>query len=330
MREIRSTASLECAQHAHGADADDEERCTAPDIAVLADDLSGAAEVAGTFLDRAIPLSLRLDTFRSLRHPASSIADLNTRTMTPHRGGADRARRTDRGPCRHMRVLKKIDSLLRGHIGAEVAVLAERGPVIVAAALPALGRTVRDGVLHVGDTPLHETDAWAAESASPPRAVADLFAGLAGSERITVCDADTDADLDAIVSAASRESPALNSSARPRWPPRRADIAAGQSAGGGEPQPSKSVLTVVGTAAPVATSQVDALVADGARAVTVDARALLHDKADPEPVQHALDSRLRCVTIGGVVEPVRGSMPFRLHSASSSPPPRRSTGPIWY
>jgi 4-hydroxythreonine-4-phosphate dehydrogenase len=63
---------------------------------------------------------------------------------------------------------------------------------------------------------------------------------------------------------------------------------------------------VVGTAEPTATSQVEALVADGAREVTVDARALLHDKADPEQIQRALDRGSTVVTIGGVVEPSEG------------------------
>lgn len=286
MREIRSEESSN----------------TVPDIAVLADDLSGAAEVAGTFLGRAIPMSLRLDTFRS--SAGVVITDLNTRTMTP----LD-AVRTIRAALAEVPagtvVVKKIDSLLRGHIGAEVAVLAKRGPVIVAAALPALGRTVRNGVLHVGDTPLHETDAWAAESASPPRAVAELFAGLAGSERIRVCDAETDADLDAIVAAGRRipgaqfvGTSALAAAIARTLPTRSGKV--------GERQPAKTVLTVIGTAAPVAAGQLEALVADGARAVMVDARALLHDKADTEPVQRALAHGSVVVTVGGVLEPVEG------------------------
>jgi uncharacterized protein YgbK (DUF1537 family) len=272
---------------------------TVPGIAVLADDLSGAAEVAGTFLGRATELSLRLDTFRP--SPGVVVTDLNTRTMTQ----LD-AVRTMRAALAEVpagtRVVKKIDSLLRGHVGAEVAVLAKRGPVMVAAALPSLGRTVRNGVLYLGDTPLHETRSWAAEPELPPLAVADLFRGLAGSGRITVCDAETDADLDAIVSTSTRRSDvqlvgtsALAAAVARTLPVSQADT--------DHHRPSKLVLTVIGTAAPVAAGQVEALVADGTRPVTVDARALLHDKADPEPIQRALAHGSVVVTIGGVLDP---------------------------
>jgi D-threonate/D-erythronate kinase len=275
---------------------------TVPDIAVLADDLSGAAEVAGAFLGRSTPISLRLDTFR----PSAGVVvtDLNTRTMRP----LD-AVRTIRGALAEVPagtvVVKKIDSLLRGHIGAEAAVLAKRGPVIVAAALPALGRTVRNGVLHIGDTPLHETRSWAAEPATPPRAVADLFAGLAGSDGIRVCDAETDADLDAIV-AAGRRIPGVQFVGTSALAAAIARTLPAGRRNAGERQASKTVLTVIGTAAPVAAGQLEALVAYGARAITVDARALLHDKADPEPVQRALAHGSAVVTIGGVLEPVEG------------------------
>ena len=255
-------------------------------ITVLADDLSGAAEVAGVFLGRATPLSLRLNTFGSLAAPGVVIADLNTRAMTQR--DAARTVRTARAqvPADTL-VVKKIDSLLRGHIVAEVAVLAERGPVVIAAALPALGRTVHDGVLYVGETPL--------------RAVADVFADLAAMGQITICDAATDEDLDAVVSASSRMpdvqlvgTSALAAAVARTLPAGRLPEA--------EPWPAKTVLTVVGTAAAVAAGQVEALVADGVRGVTVDARALLRDKADPEAVQRALDRGSVVVTIGGVVE----------------------------
>jgi uncharacterized protein YgbK (DUF1537 family) len=247
-------------------------------ITVLADDLSGAAEVAGVFLDRAGPLSLRLNTFGPLAEPGVVIADLNTRSLTPHEAAhAVRSALTDI-PA-HMRVLKKIDSLMRGNIAAEVEVLAERAPVVIAAALPALGRV-------------------------PSRhSVAELFPGaLMATGRITICDAATDADLDDVISAANLIPGAqlVGTSAL------AAAVARTLPAGHpleAQPCPTNSVLTVVGTAEPTATSQVEALVADGAREVAVDARALLHDKADPEPLQYALARASAVVTISGVVEP---------------------------
>ena len=266
-------------------------------VAVLADDLSGAAEVAGVFLDRDVPVSLQLNEFRP--STGVTVVDLNTRAMTP-RQATDTVRKAVADIPDDFRVVKKIDSLLRGHIGAEVAVLADRGPVVVAAALPALSRSVRGGVLYLSETPLHESDAWAAEPSQPPHRIADLFAAMPVD--LEICDAATDADLDAIVAAAPGAQlvgTAAVAAAVARTLPagRRGNV---------ERRASKTVLTVVGTAAPVAAGQVDALVADGARLVMVDAQSLLHAKADPGPVQDALGDGSAVIIVGGVVEPSEG------------------------
>jgi uncharacterized protein YgbK (DUF1537 family) len=322
MRETRIADTIKCAQHAHigGRAMIEEPSAAAPDIAVLADDLSGAAEAAAAFLGRETTLCLRLNAFRLLGSTGVVVADLNTRAMTSQ-GASCTVRAALSGIPSGTRAVKKIDSLLRGHIGAEVAVLGERGPVIVAAALPALARTVRDGVLYLDETPLHETRAWAAEAAPPPLAVADLFGDLrvamvgtgdgvadaltrASAEgRIAICDTATDADLDAIVSAAPSGAQLVGTSALAAAVART--LPPGRRQTYGRP-PSKKVLTVVGTAAPVVTGQVAALITNGAEAVTIDARALLHDKADPEPVQRALAHGSAVVTISGVVEPSEG------------------------
>jgi uncharacterized protein YgbK (DUF1537 family) len=269
-------------------------------ITVLADDLSGAAEVAGVFLDRAVPISLQLTGYRSSTPLGVVVTDLNTRAMAPQAAAQAVRAALAEIPAEDL-VIKKIDSLLRGHIRDEVAVLAERGPVVVGAALPALGRTVSDGVLYLGDAPLHETSAWAAEGGVPPHTVAELFTGLDADGRITICDAVSDSDLDAIVADSLRTpgtqlvGTAALTAAVARTLPAKTEAAE-------RSQPSTSVLTVVGTAAPTAATQVEALTDDGVRLVTVDARALLHDKADPEPLQWALERGRAVVRIGGVVD----------------------------
>jgi uncharacterized protein YgbK (DUF1537 family) len=266
-------------------------------ILVLADDLSGAAEVAGGFLGRDTELTLRLGS-----GPVAcgvTVVDLDTRTMTATDAARTVAEALEGVPA-GTRVVKKIDSLLRGHIGAEVAVLAERGPVIVAAALPALHRRVEGGVLHVGDTPLHETDSWHAELGRPPRTVAELFE----SGDITICDAATDADLDRIVAAAHPEVQLVGTAALAAAVARTMPFASAPRFG---PPNSRGVLVVVGTAAPVAQGQIAALDPDGQATVTVDARELLCDKADPKPVRHALELGTTVLAIGGAVEPAAAS-----------------------
>jgi uncharacterized protein YgbK (DUF1537 family) len=292
-------------------------------VTVFADDLSGATETASAFLGRAVDLALRLDATTPPHTAGVTVADLNTRAMT-----AEDAQRTLRtalaGVPRDGLVVKKIDSLLRGHIGAEVAVLAERGPVIMAAALPAMNRIVVGGTLHVGGVPLHRTRAWAAETTSPPPTVTALFGDLptasiptahepghelaeslsraASMGHIAVCDATTDADLDLIVRT-RRSIPGaqlVGTSALAAAVARTLPVAER------EPdirRPATTLLTVVGTAEPIAVAQVAALVADGVQHVAVGADALLSGRADPTPVTRALERGSVVLTIAGAVDP---------------------------
>ena len=288
-------------------------------VTVFADDLSGAAEAASAFLGRAVELSLRLDVATPPPTAGVTVTDLNTRAMTAR--DAQRTLRTAlAGVPRDGLVIKKIDSLLRGHIGAEVAVLAERGPVIMAAALPTMNRIVVGGTLHVGGVPLHRTRAWAAETTSPPPTVAALFGDLpstsipaghdladslsraASTGHVAICDAATDADLELIVRT-SRSIPGAQlvgtsalATAVARTLPvtdREPDIR----------RAAMAVLTVVGTAEPIAVAQVAALVADGVQHVAVGADALLCGSADPAAVTCALERGSVVLTIAGAVDP---------------------------
>ncbi|MEN0133648.1 MAG: 4-hydroxythreonine-4-phosphate dehydrogenase PdxA [Rhodococcus sp. (in: high G+C Gram-positive bacteria)] len=289
-----------------------------PTVAVLADDLSGAAEVASAFLDRGA-VSLLLGACEAHEPGGVVVADLDTRSMT-----AAEAARTMRdalaGIPAGTLVVKKIDSLLRGNIAAEVSVLAADGPVVFAAGLPAVDRTVRGGVVHLGSTPLHAAGVWSAEATSPPESIAALFPGrptrnvprgagvaealarAASDGALAICDVETDADLDSIV-LACRAIPGVRlvgtsalAAAVARTLPRR-DV----------PAPAttlpESVLTVVGTAEPVAVHQVASLVAAGARHVPVDARKLLLGAVDTGPLRRALDTGSAVVTVTGDVDP---------------------------
>ena len=126
---------------------------------VVADDLSGAVEVAAVLGAKRIALG----------HADGDVVDLDTRALPPEQA-ARRVRELD-GRI----TFKKIDSLLRGNVVAELEALS--GEMIVAPALPIEGRTVRGGVLHVYGVPQR----------TPP---------------IDLLDAETDEDLDAILAAA--------------------------------------------------------------------------------------------------------------------------------
>ncbi|MDF3305810.1 4-hydroxythreonine-4-phosphate dehydrogenase PdxA [Rhodococcus sp. T2V] len=290
-----------------------------PTVAVFADDLSGAAEVASAFLDRSAPLSLLLGAGEAHEAGGVVIADLDTRSMSAE-GAARTMRRALDGVPSGTLVVKKIDSLLRGNIGAEVGILADDGPVVLAAGLPALDRTVRGGVVHVGSTPLHAAGVWSAESTPPPESVAALFPGrptrcvprgpgvgqalarAASDGVIAICDVETEADLDAIV-LACRTIPGVRLAGTAALTAAVARTLPIRFVPGATPEPADSVLTVVGTAESIAVQQVASLVADGARHVPVGARSLLLGDVDTGPLRRALDSGHAVLTVTGDVDP---------------------------
>lgn len=201
-------------------------------VLILADDLAGAADGAVAFgtLDAVVLLGEGAAT------DAAVVAiDANTRCLEAQEASIEMRRLVQRYAGEGRALFKKVDSTLRGHVAAElVAVLQARSemlrdrPVAVfAAALPAQGRTVRDGKLRVQGVPLEQTDAWKRELRAARSDVMEVLAGLglrtaglslamvrSGSAaarkamasaaqyaEVVICDAETEADLAAIASA---------------------------------------------------------------------------------------------------------------------------------
>src|SRR6478735_1051584 len=145
-------------------------------VLIQADDFSGAAEVGECFARQGF------DT-RILLEPASAtsdvvVVDTHSRSSSTEEAAAAVARVFgSREAARTPVLFKKIDSLWRGNVGAEVAALTDLGcHVLVAGALPQLRRTVVDGRPYADGVPLADTGLWHAESASPPSRVADVLA----------------------------------------------------------------------------------------------------------------------------------------------------------
>lgn len=135
-------------------------------VCVLADDLTGAADTAQYFSDGALPVRIvlpgtNLDQSES-REPVL-VYDTESREETL----AIAANRMKRAIQQMLtwnpsltRIYKKVDSTLRGNIGAEIeTTLLELGRelAILAPAFPAHGRTVVGGVLLVDGVPVDET-----------------------------------------------------------------------------------------------------------------------------------------------------------------------------
>ncbi|GAA3877584.1 hypothetical protein GCM10022381_20100 [Leifsonia kafniensis] len=259
-----------------------------PALVIIADDLSGAAETAG-----AVAAETRSAVQVWLGHPASFDAPVVAIDTASRASARDQAVRLlgaaiDEIPV-GARVYKKVDSLLRGNIGAEVRELLARGlPVVVATAVPRIDRSVRGGVVHIGDVPLHESDLWNAEGRRPPTSIAEALgipcavlpvgvlrsallgdaieSALAGG-LVPVCDAETESDLDVLAATLATLDPELvvvGSAGLARSMARHLGL---DAHGPRFTLGADRVVTVVGSTAASAPTQVARLVGQGVRHV---------------------------------------------------------------
>ncbi|MDR6863184.1 four-carbon acid sugar kinase family protein [Phycicoccus sp. 3266] len=283
---------------------------------ILADDLSGASEAAAQFLLRTTRIQVNCSP-QPQPQPAADTRvlciDLDTRhEPQPAVTGQVRTALASAGCPQH--VLVKVDSLLRGtpeHLVRAVReALTPPGSLapaaVVCPATPALGRTVVDGVVRVAGRPLHETDLWHAEHRTPPRSAAEALPGLdvvdvpldlvrgprnrlvavlhdaARAGRTCFCDAEVDADLDALVAAAAELPGAvlvgaggLAAAAARALPPDAQERSVCRDTAASAPR----VLVVAGSAAPSLASEVAELAAAGADLVELTVADLLAGSA---------------------------------------------------
>jgi uncharacterized protein YgbK (DUF1537 family) len=140
-------------------------------IGLIADDLTGASDAGVQFTRAGLSARVLFEAHRPLPHAeVDALAiDTDSRPLPSHeayarvRVVADALRALE---PRH--VYKKIDSTLRGNLGAEIDAIMDAldAPrAIVAPAFPVLGRTTVDGVQLVRGTPVAQT-----ETAQDPRA----------------------------------------------------------------------------------------------------------------------------------------------------------------
>ena len=289
---------------------------TQPLIAILADDLTGAADTAAGMLGAGRPLVTWPRSDGAIAwHDEDRIVsiDAGTRQATP----AEAANR-----IRDLAVLfrtagfahlyKKVDSTLRGHIGVEVKAAlegwCEGSLAVVAPAFPAMGRTTVDGRQRVGDTaldgpPVAERLASAAVPVTT-LALADVRGGVLdrifraraeAGNRAIVCDAVTDVDLAAIAAAGAMLEAAVvwvgsGGLARRLFTdsnPSRHQMQISH------PIPSGPVLVVAGSLTAITGSQAASVAAAGARPVTVSAEDLSTRSPALERNRNEIERHLR-------------------------------------
>jgi uncharacterized protein YgbK (DUF1537 family) len=135
-------------------------------IGVIADDFTGAMDAGAQFARYGLTTAFAVSAA-----PACQALVLNTasREVPPEQAGARCAEAAARLAGRQL--FKKIDSTLRGHLGAELSGLqqaAHGAKLVVCPAAPQQGRAVKDGILTVNNIPLHES-AFKNDPAFPAR-----------------------------------------------------------------------------------------------------------------------------------------------------------------
>lgn len=281
-------------------------------LTIIADDLTGACDTGALFCGRG-----RVAVFIAPAHPGRdwevAAVDTESRALAPDAA----ARRMSAvgsqlgGRLAGGVVFKKIDSTLRGPIGAELDALlsaAGRSGALLCPAFPAQHRTVRDGVLYVDGMPAHQSaigrdpdypgatsdilEVLSAQTARPLRHLPLEAIRGPGEELartldrmdggITVADAETEADLQALAGAA-RDRPELLLAGS-------AGLARAVTASLGYTPPPASLpagsawLVVAGSLHPATRAQIKLLAAGGAAALWVDADGA----ADPASLVAAL------------------------------------------
>jgi len=173
---------------------------------LIADDFTGACDAAVHFARRGYRTHVRLDSHSEEASVLAISADSRHLSAAEFRPLMDDLAR--RLPVAQARILfKKIDSTLRGNVGAEIAAaLTAFGcdAAVITPAFPAMGRTVEEGYLRVAAAEaidlaarLRSQGLEACAHVQPGAVSAAIQAGA----RFISADATCDRDLDAIASA---------------------------------------------------------------------------------------------------------------------------------
>lgn len=275
----------------------------APRWAIIADDLTGAADAAAAYgPTHSSAVILDVDG----TWPEAEMLSINTesRYLAAEEAASAVTSAAGRALGQDRRIFKKIDSMLRGNVGAEVAATLAaitkgrgKGLAIVAPAFPATGRTIQGGIVHVGGVPntAGSFGGDVAEALADGGLTAEVPAGTSSlnpeelaahlqdlQERGTnavVLDASSDLDLKTIAAAAELlDFPTLlvgsgglagHISAREE----------GTGARNAQARRITRTLTVIGSYSGIARRQTEVLVAAGAEHITLD-----HDTLDEPAV----------------------------------------------
>lgn len=158
-------------------------------LAVITDDLTGAAEIAGIAFSKGFSATIEI---RGVRPSDSDILVLatNTRSLDVASAAAETTRLiSDLRALAPDMIFKKVDSVLRGHIGPELMAMMQaegKSRALLVPANPSLGRTIVDGVYYLANIPISSTGfGEGINTYVPTSKVDEIIAARGGS--VTAC-----------------------------------------------------------------------------------------------------------------------------------------------
>ncbi|MBD8144916.1 D-threonate kinase [Pantoea agglomerans] len=270
-------------------------------VLVIADDFTGANDAGSGLAQAGARVHVLFGTEAPLPDDAADVLVISTDSRAVSASqAAERVAQVVQHFAAQLQqgwLFKKIDSTLRGNVGAETAAALHASGkrlALVAPAVPRLGRTTREGKVWVNQRLLTDTE-FASDPKTPilsPRVLDQmqidgteidlptlrsdrLDAVLAAAHGVVVVDAENEADLARLITAAARlaEKPLLVG-------------AAGLSDALGAAlsvRPSRPVLAVVGSMSSSAQQQIATLLKQRAvEIVDVDIRQLFQQPAWPD------------------------------------------------
>ena len=126
---------------------------------VIADDITGAAEIAGIAFDRGE--DVRLVCGCGTATDGTTVIATDTRSMSESDAIAETQRIVSAISHQPSAIFKKTDSALRGHVVAELTTLLQATSyqrVVYMPANPSKGRIIRAGTYYINNKPIHQTD----------------------------------------------------------------------------------------------------------------------------------------------------------------------------
>ena len=188
---------------------------------VIADDLTGACDAGVPFAHCGLSSVVELSSSDAPLDADVRIANSRTRHQAPQAAAEEVRRLTGRvAPGASTICFKKIDSTLRGNIAFESATMMRAAGLdfaVLAPALPAQGRTVAHGLLHVRDCAeswttdvrallsrqgLEKIALLSADAGWPSEKLAlEILRHRAAGAQFILCDSETEQDLERIARA---------------------------------------------------------------------------------------------------------------------------------